>query len=282
LREEHAESENNYETFLCFLSWYLVCFKASRIMNTNILALLAVCTAITLTTPETSYGLDEPLATATLNGRGGSRIFANGIAISFAIQTEANLRSPAYYVFSNLQFTAADLGKTLLFTRYDSPEFDSAVGLLTNGIENLAIWRSRLVPHGGGGGRSRWESLFFNARPVEGNGIDLQGYTIGTIGFRLDHLSLDSPGTDPNGDGLWTSYDWSGTLFFYPAILVIPCDGVRPGEPWKSHGHYVSYVVKVVLDAVSEGLLGEAEAEVVIQAAAKSDCGKSKPPIYGP
>jgi len=44
-------------------------------------------------------------------------------------------------------------------------------------------------------------------------GPDLAGYVVHAIGFRLDSLVLNSPGRDPNGDGIWTDWSWQFTIF---------------------------------------------------------------------
>jgi hypothetical protein len=46
------------------------------------------------------------------------------------------------------------------------------------------------------------------------NGVDLAGYTINRIGFRLDALTFDSPGEDANGNGIWTDYTIQGAFLF--------------------------------------------------------------------
>jgi hypothetical protein len=54
----------------------------------------------------------------------------------------------------------------------------------------------------------------------------------------------------------------------------VPCTGPSSGGRWKSHGEYVSAVGNVVRELLSGGALTEQEAEDIVEAAAKSDCGK--------
>jgi hypothetical protein len=65
---------------------------------------------------------------------------------------------------------------------------------------------------GGAAGSSKSESRLFTSRPVS-KWPDLRGFVLTAVGIRLDSLDLDSPGGDPNGDGNWTDYNWTATIF---------------------------------------------------------------------
>ena len=53
---------------------------------------------------------------------------------------------------------------------------------------------------------------------------DLIGYSISRIELHLDELTVDSPGDDPNGDGIWTDYSDEVTITFHGERMgdVIP------------------------------------------------------------
>jgi hypothetical protein len=55
---------------------------------------------------------------------------------------------------------------------------------------------------------------------------------------------------------------------------LVPCAGPAPGKKWKNHGHYVSTMSKTVNQFLAAGIITEAEADIVMEAAAKSNCGK--------
>jgi len=80
----------------------------------------------------------------------------------------------------------------------------------------------------------------------------------------------------PTGIDTWTRNE----LTVVPrggATLVdqlVPCGGPASGGKWKNHGAYVSAVVDVVTDFLSEDAITEQEAEGIVEAAAKSNCGK--------
>ena len=53
---------------------------------------------------------------------------------------------------------------------------------------------------------------------------------------------------------------------------LAPCNG-----PWRNHGQYVVAFAAKAAQFVSEGLIGEEEAEALVAAAVHSDCGKQTP-----
>jgi hypothetical protein len=87
--------------------------------------------------------------------------------------------------------------------------------------------------------------------------------------------------TDSDGDGVPDSLDrCPGTPL--GAIVnadgcsidqLAPCAGPVSGGVWKNHGQYVSTVAHVTEDFVEQGLISEAQAEAIVSAAARSNCG---------
>jgi hypothetical protein len=58
---------------------------------------------------------------------------------------------------------------------------------------------------------------------------------------------------------------------------LVPCAGPAPGKKWKNHGQYVSTMSKTVNSYLAAGVITEAEADLVMDAAASSNCGKPQP-----
>jgi hypothetical protein len=87
--------------------------------------------------------------------------------------------------------------------------------------------------------------------------------------------------TDADGDGVGDSLDLCpGT----PASAVVdatgcsidqlaPCSGPASGGTWKNHGQYVSTVAQTVTLFAEDGLISEDQAEEIVAAAARSNCG---------
>ena len=83
----------------------------------------------------------------------------------------------------------------------------------------------------------------FLGASVGPNGIDLQGYVIDRIGFRLDSLTLSTPGTDPNGNGQWTDFALSGAVLFEGRPFTREwCMKGGWRNYFKNQGDCVSYV----------------------------------------
>lgn len=55
---------------------------------------------------------------------------------------------------------------------------------------------------------------------------------------------------------------------------LVPCAGPRSGGQWKNQGEYRSAIGNAVQELLAAGGLSEQEAHDILQAAARSDCGK--------
>jgi hypothetical protein len=104
-----------------------------------------------------------------------------------------------------------------VWTDGSTPYFQNIVNAITNGVSGY-IEASETDPigfdqfiHAGS------EPQFFGAQ-VGPSGVDLAGYAIHRIGFRVDSISIESPGTDPNGDRNWTDFSLSGAFIFEGTI----------------------------------------------------------------
>jgi hypothetical protein len=116
------------------------------------------------------------------------------------------LVAPDHLDFSPI--TAAGAGSTI-WTDSHSRNFDHIVGEITDGNSDVMSVASDIL----GWAFNKPEPEFFGAQAGP-NGIDLAGYAISRIGFRVDDVSLVSPGGDPNGNGIWTDWRIRGTFLF--------------------------------------------------------------------
>jgi len=108
--------------------------------------------------------------------------------------------------------STADIGSTVLID--DKSTLDALGAYFTNGI-NDTIQLSVQVG-GSGGGEFESESSAFGTAP------DFAGYTITGIGFAINSLTIDSPGSDPNNDGVWTDYTYDIDFEVYGSIVPVP------------------------------------------------------------
>ena len=89
------------------------------------------------------------------------------------------------------------------------PDFPIYAELLTDGLDYWLYDRARFAT--GSHGRFDLESERLEFADDVEPAIDLFGYTLTEL-TRTISATLDSPGLDPNGDGIWTDYLITGTF----------------------------------------------------------------------
>ena len=89
-----------------------------------------------------------------------------------------------------------------------TPGFDTIAARLTDQVDDVMSFRSLLLPNGVGDGpdETTLQSILLP-------GVNLQGASIKRIRLKIEDFSIVSPGSDPNGDGMWTDYRFAATLF---------------------------------------------------------------------
>lgn len=107
-------------------------------------------------------------------------------------------------LFEDLTINPSDEGK-LFITTSVTPGFNEFVTWITDDINDSLIISYTFLPSGGGLGNERTEASAFFGDPSGQRGIDFQGYRIDDIALYVETLMLESPGSDPNGDGNWTN-----------------------------------------------------------------------------
>jgi hypothetical protein len=135
------------------------------------------------------------------------------IVTSVRLEIEEHTFNSGLRLFESTLFTTADIGTTVYTDAASDPDFTTFVGYLTNGASDTFGRWEYFNGGPGGGGSGGPESMTFGSVPG-GNGIDLAGFTIDRIGLRLDALTLNSPGSNPNHNGIWTDVSGSYTLLF--------------------------------------------------------------------
>lgn len=135
-----------------------------------------------------------------------------------------------------LVFPGFTTSGTTIWTDANSPNFQTIVDELTNGESDVMSWD--LIARAGStdvaeSATSGTERDFLDGQ-VGPSGVDLAGYTIDRIGLRADEVLLDSPGSDPNHNGIWTDFVFRGTFLFEGRIAS--ADACKNGG-WQSlHG----------------------------------------------
>lgn len=102
--------------------------------------------------------------------------------------------------------------------------FDALVQILTNGQDDSLSWF--MTNYAGGVSSGTLESFFFAGSTNLLNGIDFAGSTIDRIDFSIFNESA-SPGDDPNGDGVWTDWNFRIAMDVYgPTSIPEPASAV--------------------------------------------------------
>lgn len=141
----------------------------------------------------------EPLAYFDVAAGVGGRVVADAATLALYVGPDG-----ADFAIFEATLTADDMGTTMSLGPDDSAGFDEAVALLTNGVnDEVALWRT--VVGGSTAITGSFEADAFSGGALDGQGPDFAGAEITGISLELDSVSIQSPGDDPNGDGLWTS-----------------------------------------------------------------------------
>jgi len=156
--------------------------------------------AVLLLLPIASFG-STILATRDIFTAGGSAQITSTVEINVRVIDQA--RTQFLDVFFE-DVGESDVGTTFIL---DSGSiFDDAVSIITNGVNDS------IYTEFAGSGIQRTEALFFFDDSSGASGIDLAGATIERFELVINQLSVESPGTDNNGDGIWTTYSGNATF----------------------------------------------------------------------
>ena len=111
------------------------------------------------------------------------------------------MHSPGPQLFEGIVFSPADVGRTVTVTEATDPEFNAVAAALTNGVNDPLYFQ--VIGHPGGGGPFdvRSEAFSFFGDSSGAQGIDFKDFTIQCISLRINSLTLNTPGQNPNGDG---------------------------------------------------------------------------------
>jgi hypothetical protein len=113
----------------------------------------------------------------------------------------------------------ADVGGTIWRDASSAPHFNNFVAEMTDGALDDMFFETLALGDGGGGTNApgATDAEMFSGQAGLG-GVDLLGYAIHRIGLRVEAVSIASPGTDPNGDGIWTDFTADVTFIFEGTI----------------------------------------------------------------
>ena len=153
------------------------------------------------------------LAEVSLANAGGSMGIDTVANVVFCIDNDFQNCSTHVDSLTFPHLTAASAGSRV-WADTTSPGFAMVVRELTDGASDFLGYQTATPSWLAGPG---WfvapEPSFFSGQTGVG-GVDLAGYAIHAIGFRVDSVQIASPGENPNGDGNWTDFSVRGAFVF--------------------------------------------------------------------
>jgi len=160
---------------------------------TTIFAVLIACIISAYATPSN--------ATAVVLGTHGEGSSGGFAAIATEVDFGFGYVLGGVYPIELISWTVSpeDVGDTFHIYDETDPDFDFMASMLTNGANDEIAFFTLGSAHG-------WNDYL-----LAGGDIDFYGYTITSISLTVDFLSLTSPGRNPNGDGIWTDFNYDVT-----------------------------------------------------------------------
>ena len=183
-----------------------------------------------------AQGQPVPQSIRISHSNGGGRFVATNLALNFGFSTpgpngEPGVADPGTLLFESRGFATNDVGRLFLADRVTDPHFSAFANRLTNGV-------AEFIHHNAFGqvDTAVMEAVLFALASEP----DLRGYPVHTLGLRFDQIAVQTPGSDPNGDGLWTDFSYSAVILVNPQIKL----NIAPARPnvtltWtKEAAHY--------------------------------------------
>ena len=164
------------------------------------------------------HGTDEPrppevLATGQVIGAGSVHAIVSQLFFALDLTNTATAcHETGVAIFYPSIIRNGDTGRTLVADASNSPSFGAFASLLTDGVDETVI-RCVGIEGVGSGGEGNTESVFFG-RTVGGI-PDFRGYAIDRVEFQIDSVSMVSPGSDLEHDGVWTDYYLAGRVLVW-------------------------------------------------------------------
>lgn len=160
------------------------------------------------------------LGTRDFSNAGGSADIFKDYQLTLTIGSTSDRYPANAPIFDGLKVTPADVGRTFTVNASTDNDFNQFASFLTDGKPDGMLMKTGLGSSGTSGG-SLGVSGNFGDKP------DLAGHKIDSISLRINSFTLDSSGTNPNGDGIWTDESFNATLIvegepLQPAATSVP------------------------------------------------------------
>lgn len=146
------------------------------------------------------------LGTHEFSNAGGSTDIFKEYQLTLTVGSASDRYPSNAPIFSGLKVTPGDVGKTFTVNADTDPNFNQFASYLTDGKPDGMLMSTGTGSLGRAGGSIGASGNLFGGNP------DLAGNRIDSISVRINSMNLDSPGTNPNGDGAWTDESFNATV----------------------------------------------------------------------
>lgn len=181
-----------------------------------VLALLGGCILCS-----TCEAMPIPLGEINHDNSPGARVIASGVELLWNDGGETNFLDWGVV-------TPSDVGKTFTQSPVTSPGFDFFASMLTSGTDDQ-LFILLHFPDDGIAGTVTWESYWLS-KFIQTETVDFYGWQVTEISLTVNSLTIDTPGRNPNGDGIWTDCVYDVTFTIYgipePATLLLLAFGM--------------------------------------------------------
>jgi hypothetical protein len=148
----------------------------------------------------TSVVTPHPLAQMILEFSAGTNTASDSMNLSLSVGS-----SPLEQTIFDVRVTNTDESSRFTVSGASNPDFAAVAAVLTNGSDDQMRMGVSVVG-GDNGYLTTNESTWLNGGLTGDYDPDLMGAEITSIIVHLDLIEIDSPGSDPNGNGQWTDF----------------------------------------------------------------------------
>jgi hypothetical protein len=162
-------------------------------MKWKAIATISVCACLFLSCVRTTKA--DTLWSETIVDTGGGRSLQPPLDpfYSYFYSARDFANTDGVSIMHHDLLSSTSINQTFVATAANQTNFPTFVARLTDGFDDV------LAMQGHGANEHAW---FGDV--AGGNGIDLQGFEITAITRTLLFYEVSQPGSDPNGDGIWT------------------------------------------------------------------------------
>lgn len=159
-----------------------------------------------LSLSSSGVGQAAVLGTHDLSTSGGSADKYTDYQLTLTVGSASDRYPSNAPLFDGMKVTPADVGRTFTVNAATDSDFNQFASFLTDGNSDAIQLKMGSGTLGSAGSTLGASGNLFGGKP------DLAGNQINSISMRINSFNLDSPGSNPNGDGVWTDEAFNVTL----------------------------------------------------------------------